>query len=66
MQASANLPIPKPTRDPRHPIDDTTWEGWFDAAGKPRITFEQFRGEVFRRVSVRAVLVIICMQYREV
>lgn len=49
-QAHSNLPIPKPTRDPRHPIDDTTWESYFDSTGRPKLAVEQFHGEVFRRV----------------
>jgi len=51
QQANSNLPIPKPTRDPRHPIDDSTWESWFDpVTGRPKLALEQFHGEVFRRV----------------
>lgn len=50
LAANTNLPTPKPSRDPRHPIDDATWEGYFDADGRPKVPFEEFRKEVFRRV----------------
>lgn len=49
LQSTANLPTPKTSRAPQRPIDEKTWKGWFDAQGKPNISWESFRGEVFRR-----------------
>ena len=49
LHSSANLPKPRSTRDPRHPIDEETWLGWFHKGGKPRIRKEEMRKEVFRR-----------------
>ncbi|KAF8321558.1 hypothetical protein DL93DRAFT_2072269 [Clavulina sp. PMI_390] len=50
IAANVNLPTPKPTRDPHRPVDNATWDTWFNpATGEPTISFEQFRGEVFRR-----------------
>ena len=42
-------PKPRSTRDPRHPIDEETWLGWFQFNGKPRVRKEEMRKEVFRR-----------------
>lgn len=49
IQSSANLPKPHSTRDPRRPITDEVWRGWFDDAGRPLITEDEMRREVFRR-----------------
>ncbi|EJD02386.1 RabGAP/TBC [Fomitiporia mediterranea MF3/22] len=49
LHTSANLPKPRSTRDPRHPIDEETWLGWFQADGRPRVREEEMRKEVFRR-----------------
>ena len=49
LHSSANLPKPVSTRDPRHPIDEETWLGWFQKDGRPRIREEEMRKEVFRR-----------------
>ncbi|KAH8116882.1 RabGAP/TBC [Phellopilus nigrolimitatus] len=49
LHSSANLPKPRSTRDPRHPIDEETWLGWFRADGRPRVREEEMRKEVFRR-----------------
>ncbi|KIO32502.1 hypothetical protein M407DRAFT_241400 [Tulasnella calospora MUT 4182] len=49
LAESSNLQTPKPTRDPRHPIDKATWESWFDPSGKPTVEWLYFKKEVFRR-----------------
>ena len=49
LHSSANLPKPRSTRDPRHPIDEETWLGWFQKDGRPRVREEEMRKEVFRR-----------------
>lgn len=49
LHASTNFPKPRSTRDPRHPIDEETWLGWFQFNGKPRVRKEEMRKEVFRR-----------------
>lgn len=49
LQSTANLPTPKSTRTPQRPIDEKTWKGWFDTQGRPKISWEEFRKEVFRR-----------------
>ncbi|TDL24806.1 RabGAP/TBC [Rickenella mellea] len=49
LHSTANLPKPRSTRDPQHPLDVVTWEGWFNADGRPRIRSEEMRREIFRR-----------------
>ncbi|CAE7205252.1 unnamed protein product [Rhizoctonia solani] len=49
LAKSANLPTPKSTRHPKDAIDKATWLGWFDETGRPKISEEEMRGEVFRR-----------------
>ncbi|KAF9532912.1 rab-GTPase-TBC domain-containing protein [Crepidotus variabilis] len=49
LHSTANLPTPKTTRDPAHPIDEKVWMSWFDAEGRPKLSFDEMRKEVFRR-----------------
>ncbi|CAE6520409.1 unnamed protein product [Rhizoctonia solani] len=49
LAKSANLPVPKSTRHPKDAIDKATWLGWFDETGRPKISEEDMRGQVFRR-----------------
>ncbi|CAE6461708.1 unnamed protein product [Rhizoctonia solani] len=49
LAKSANLPTPKSTRNPKNAIDKDTWLGWFDETGRPTISEEDMRKEVFRR-----------------
>ncbi|EUC67275.1 GTPase-activating protein GYP7, partial [Rhizoctonia solani AG-3 Rhs1AP] len=49
LAKSANLPTPKSTRHPKDAIDKTTWLGWFDETGRPKISEEEMLKEVFRR-----------------
>ncbi|KAG7092307.1 hypothetical protein E1B28_008669 [Marasmius oreades] len=49
LQNTSNLPTPKPSRDPAHPVDDKLWESWFAEDGGPKIRIEEMKREVFRR-----------------
>jgi hypothetical protein len=49
LQSTANLPTPTPTRDPKNPVDMKMFEGWFDASGRPKISHEKMREEIFKR-----------------
>ncbi|KAF7322908.1 hypothetical protein HMN09_00070300 [Mycena chlorophos] len=49
LHATANLPTPKASRDPHHPVDEKTWASWFANDGRPTVRFEHARREVFRR-----------------
>jgi hypothetical protein len=49
LHSTSNLPTPKSSRDPSHPIDEQTWSKWFAADGRPVINIEEMKGEVFKR-----------------
>ncbi|KAF7304783.1 hypothetical protein MKEN_01192400 [Mycena kentingensis (nom. inval.)] len=49
LHSTANLPTPKTSRDPQHPIDEETWASWFGEDGRPTVRFEHVKREVFRR-----------------
>jgi len=49
LHSTTNLPPPKSTRDPSHPLDEQAWARWFDADGRPVVPEEEMRKEVFRR-----------------
>jgi hypothetical protein len=49
LHATTNLPTPKTSRDPCHPVDDRQWEKWFAEDGTPAVRIEEMRREVFRR-----------------
>lgn len=49
LHTTANLPTPKSSRDPKHPVDEETWDSWFDKDGRPTIPIEQMKAAVFRR-----------------
>ncbi|KAF8959030.1 RabGAP/TBC [Flammula alnicola] len=49
LHSTSNLPTPKSSRDPSHPVDEKTWASWFGKDGKPTVTEEEMRREVFRR-----------------
>ncbi|KAG8748736.1 GTPase activating protein [Ceratobasidium sp. 414] len=49
LAKSANLPRPKSTRNPKNAIDKLTWLTWFDENGRPIISEDEMRREVFRR-----------------
>ena len=49
IHSTANLPTPKSSRDPAHPVDETHWKQWFYEDGRPKVSIEEMRREVFRR-----------------
>lgn len=49
LHNTSNLPTPKTTRDPKHPVDTEMWLSWFDSTGRPKVSKEEMRKEVFRR-----------------
>lgn len=49
LHTTANLPTPKSSRDPKHPIDEENWASWFDENGRPTISREEMKAAVFRR-----------------
>jgi len=49
LAETSNLPPPKPTRDPRHPIDKKLWDSWFNSEGRPTIRWIDAKGEIFRK-----------------
>ncbi|KAJ7098005.1 rab-GTPase-TBC domain-containing protein [Mycena belliarum] len=49
LHSTSNLPTPRSSRDPVHPVDEKTWAGWFAEDGRPNVRFEHMQREVFRR-----------------
>ena len=49
LHSTSNLPTPKPSRDPSHPVDEKTWASWFWKDGRPTVRNEEMRREIFRR-----------------
>ncbi|KAI0797947.1 RabGAP/TBC [Abortiporus biennis] len=49
LQSTANLPTPKSSRDPQHPVDEKMWTSWFEEDGRPKVRIEELKREVFRR-----------------
>lgn len=49
LHTTTNLPTPKSSRNPKQPIDDETWDAWFDKDGRPMIPREEMKAAVFRR-----------------
>ena len=49
LHSTSNLPPPKSSRDPAHPVDEETWNGWFGEDGRPKIRLEEMKREIFRR-----------------
>lgn len=49
LHSTSNLPIPKSSRDPTHPVNEKMWNKWFAADGQPKIRIEEMKREVFRR-----------------
>ncbi|KAG6879525.1 hypothetical protein C0992_001858 [Termitomyces sp. T32_za158] len=49
LHSTVNLPTPKSTRDPEHPIDEVMWAKWFAEDGRPKVRMEEMKREVFRR-----------------
>lgn len=48
---SSSQPPPKASREPQRPVDRRAWEKFFnkDNSGRPRVSFAEFRHEVFKR-----------------
>ncbi|KAK7466988.1 GTPase activating protein [Stygiomarasmius scandens] len=49
LHSTSNLPTPKSSRDPAHPVDEKEWMKWFNAEGRPNIRVEEMKREIFRR-----------------
>lgn len=49
LHSTANLPTPKSSRDPKHPVDAEVLSEWFAPDGRPTISMEKLRMEIFRR-----------------
>ncbi|KAJ6596808.1 rab-GTPase-TBC domain-containing protein [Mycena vulgaris] len=49
LHSTSNLPTPRSSRDPEHPVDEKTWGGWFAEDGRPNVRFEHMKREIFRR-----------------
>jgi hypothetical protein len=49
LQSTSNLPTPKSSRDPAHPVDEKMWVKWFAEDGRPKVGIEEVKREVFRR-----------------
>lgn len=49
LHSTVNLPSPKTSRDPAHPIDEALWAKWFDKDGRPKVRLEEMRRQVFRK-----------------
>jgi hypothetical protein len=49
LHSTMNLPTPKTSRDPGHPVDANMWEQWFAKDGSPTVSSETMKKEIFRR-----------------
>lgn len=49
LHSTMNLPTPKSSRNPGHPINQEMWDSWFDEDGMPKIRVEEMKREVFKR-----------------
>ncbi|OCH94950.1 RabGAP/TBC [Obba rivulosa] len=49
LQSTSNLPTPKSSRDPKHPVDERLWKSWFNVDGTPKVRKEVMKHEIFRR-----------------
>ncbi|KAG6889299.1 hypothetical protein C0995_001955 [Termitomyces sp. Mi166 len=49
LHSTANLPTPKSSRNPEHPVDEVMWAKWFAEDGRPKVGIEEMKREVFRR-----------------
>ncbi|TRM58625.1 rab-GTPase-TBC domain-containing protein [Schizophyllum amplum] len=49
LHSTSNLPTPKTSRDPAHPVDEKMWKRWFGPDGRPKVRIEEMKHEVFRR-----------------
>ncbi|KAI9446242.1 RabGAP/TBC [Lactarius indigo] len=49
LHSTANLPTPKSSRDPKHPVGVEVFTEWFTPDGRPKISSERLRMEIFQR-----------------
>jgi TBC1 domain family member 15 len=49
LHSTSNLPTPKSSRNPVHSVDTQMWSRWFARDGRPTVTIEEMKGEIFRR-----------------
>jgi TBC1 domain family member 15 len=49
LHSTANLPTPKSSRNPKNPVGVEVFSEWFAPDGRPTISMEQLRMEIFRR-----------------
>lgn len=49
LHTASNLPTPKTSRDPDHPVNENMWDGWFGEDGRPNVSIEVMKREIFRR-----------------
>ncbi|PBK78088.1 RabGAP/TBC [Armillaria solidipes] len=57
LHSTSNLPTPKTSRNPTHPINELMWSQWFAEDGRPTVRIEHMRREIFRRgISARGTL----------
>ncbi|OAX38653.1 GTPase-activating protein gyp7 [Rhizopogon vinicolor AM-OR11-026] len=49
LHSTINLPSPNASRDPEHPVDEELWAEWFAEDGRPKVSIEEMKGQVFRR-----------------
>ncbi|KAH9035387.1 RabGAP/TBC [Lactarius pseudohatsudake] len=49
LHSTANLPTPKSSRDPKHPVGVEAFTEWFTPDGRPTISREKLRMEIFQR-----------------
>ncbi|KIK59737.1 hypothetical protein GYMLUDRAFT_44173 [Collybiopsis luxurians FD-317 M1] len=49
LHSASNLPTPTSSRDPKHPVDQKLWASWFGEDGRPTVTVEEMKREIFRR-----------------
>ncbi|KAH8980924.1 RabGAP/TBC [Lactarius hatsudake] len=49
LHSTANLPTPKSSRNPKHPVGVEAFTEWFAPDGRPTISREKLRMEIFQR-----------------
>ena len=49
LHSTSNLPTPRSSRDPNHPVDEKMWLSWFAEDGRPKVRIEEMKREIFRR-----------------
>lgn len=49
LHSTSNLPTPRSSRNPTHPVDEQTWGKWFATDGRPIVTIEDMKREIFTR-----------------